>query len=269
MVSQLIELWSYRELVWNLTVRELKARYKNSVLGFFWGLLNPLAMMLVFSFAFTTLWPNRQMEDFPIFLLCGLLPWNFFTAAVMGGATSVVGGGSLLKKVYFPREVLPIASVLANLVNFLLALLVLFAALFVFHPQLSPTLWLLPLVIVIQTIFILGVVLALSTLNVFYRDTLMILDVVLTAAFFLTPVFYPIEFYPVSYEFLGLDLNVHRIMRILNPMASLITTYRDLFYYGYSTAVDFFLRTTATAFITFFIGYWIFRRYSGRFGEVV
>jgi lipopolysaccharide transport system permease protein len=269
MLSQLTELFSYRELIWNLTVRELKARYKNSALGFFWGLLNPLAMMLVFSFVFTILWPNAQMEDFPIFLLCGLLPWNFFTAAVMGGTTSVVSGGNLLKKVYFPREVLPISSVLANLVNFLLALFVLFGALLFFHPQISPTIWLLPLVIIIQTIFILGVVLILSTLNVFYRDTLMIVDVLLMAAFFLTPVFYPIDFYPQSYTLLGFDLNVHRIMRIINPMASLITTYRDLFYYGYSTAFDFFLRTSATALIVFFAGYWVFRRYSGRFGEIV
>jgi lipopolysaccharide transport system permease protein len=269
MHRQLAELFSYRELIWNLTVRELKARYKSSVLGFFWGLLNPLAMMLVFSLAFSILWPNTQMEDFPIFLLCGLLPWNFFTSAVMGGTTSIVGGGNLLKKVYFPREVLPIASVLSHLVNFLLALLVLFAALLFFHPKISPTIWLLPFVIGIQTIFILGVVLVLSTLNVFYRDTVMIVDVVIMAAFFLTPVFYPIDFYPESYTIWGFDLNVHRIMRIVNPMASLITTYRDFFYYGYSTAFDFFLRTAVTAFVVFFIGYWIFRRYSGRFGEIV
>lgn len=269
MIARLIELYSYRELIWSLTVRELKARYKSSVLGFFWGLLNPLAMMLVFTVVFTIMWPSAQLENFPIFVLCGLLPWNFFTAAVMGGTTSIVSNGGLLKKVYFPREVLPIASVLSNLVNFLLALIVLFVALFFFHAKISPSIWILPLVIIIQSIFILGVVLALSTLNVFYRDTLMIIDVVLLAAFFLTPVFYPIDFYPQSANILGMDLNLHRLMRIINPMASLITTYRDLFYYGYQTAFDFFLRTLFTSLISFFIGYWIFLRHSGKFGEVV
>lgn len=269
MVTRLKELYTYRELIYNLTVRELKARYKNSVLGFFWGLLNPLLMMVVFTIVFTVMVPNTEVDNFPIFVLCGLLPWNFFTSGVMTGTTSVVGNGGLLKKVYFPREALPISSVLAALVNFLLALLVLLVALIVLGSNISPWVWMLPLVIVVQTIFILGIVLMLSTLNVFYRDTLMIIDVILLAGFFLTPVFYPMEIVPNSYMLLGFDLDVHRILRILNPMASLITAYRDLFYLGYKTGLDFFLRTAATAFITFFIGYWVFLRYSDQFGEAV
>ncbi len=137
MAARLRELIRYRELIVNLTIRELKARYKSSVLGFFWSLLNPLGMMLVFTVVFTVMQPNNQIEKFPIFLLCGLLPWNFFSAGVMTGANSIVANGNLVKKVYFPREVLPIASVLANLVNFLLALIVLFAALILFRGRFS------------------------------------------------------------------------------------------------------------------------------------
>ena len=138
MMWHLRELVRYRELVFNLTVRELKARYKSSVLGFFWSLLNPLGMMLVFTVVFGVLMPNNQMEKFPIFLLCGLLPWNFFNAGVMTGTNSIVANSDLIKKVYFPREALPIASVLASLVNFLLALVVLFLALIVFRVPCQP-----------------------------------------------------------------------------------------------------------------------------------
>ena len=186
---RLRELLRYRSLIVNLVVRELKARYKNSALGFLWSLLNPLGMMLVFWVVFDQVFQS-DIEHYPIFLLTGLLPWNFFQASVLGGTSSIVGNGHLLKKVYFPREVLPIAAVLSQLVNFLLAFVVLFAALIFFPEGISSWLWLLPLIIVIQTVFSIGIVFILSTVNVFYRDTMMIIDVVMLAWFFLTPIFY-------------------------------------------------------------------------------
>jgi len=265
--GHLRELIRCRELVYHLTARELKARYKSSVLGFFWSLLNPLGMMVVFTVVFTVLMPNNRVERYPIFLLCGLLPWNFCSAGVMTGINSVVANSNLVKKVYFPREVLPIASVAANLVNFLLALLVLFAILMIFQSRLSSYLWLLPLVIFIQTCFVLGVALILSALHVFYRDTMMVMEVVMLAWFFLTPVFYPIEILPTSYQIMGITVNVQRLMYILNPMASLIATYRDLLYWGYRTDLDFLLRTAVTSFAVLAFGYWFFMRYSHRFGE--
>jgi ABC-type polysaccharide/polyol phosphate export permease len=267
--QRLQELIRCRELIWQLVMRELKARYKNSVLGFLWSLLNPLGMMLVFTVVFTILMPNNQIEKFPLFLLCGLLPWEYFSAGVMVGTSSIVSNGNLVKKVYFPREALPISSVLANLINFLLAMLVLFGALIVFRARFSPYLWLLPVVIMIETWFILGVVLFLTTLNVFYRDTTMIMDVVMRAWFFLTPVVYAMEVLPRKYVLFGQTLDVHRLMYILNPMASLVQTYRDLLYWGYRTNMDFFLRTALTAFAVLVFGYWFFVRYSKRFGEEV
>ena len=268
MVERFRELVRCREMVFYLVVRELKARYKNSVLGFLWSLLNPLGMMLVFTVVFTVVMPSR-IDRFPIFLLCGLLPWNFFSAGVMVSINSIVGNAGLVTKVYFPREVLPIASVLANLVNFVLALVVLFVVLIVFHAQFSPWLWLLPVVIAIQTCFILGMALILSTVQVFYRDTLMIMDVVMLAWFFLTPVVYSIDALPRTYVILGVNLDVQRIMYIINPMASLVATYRDLLYWGYRTNMDFFLRTGVTALAVLVFGYWIFTKHSRRFGEEV
>ena len=268
-LEHLHELVQCRELILNLTIRELKARYKSSVLGFLWSLLNPLGMMLVFTFVFTVMAPNVQMEKYPLFLLCGLLPWNFFSAGVMASVNSIVGNSNLVKKVYFPREALPISTVFANLVNFLLGLVVLFVALFVFRARFSPWLWLLPVVILIQTCFILGIAFILSTVNVFYRDTIMIMDVVMLAWFFLTPVIYPIESLPTSYTVLGVTLNIHRLMYILNPMASLIAAYRDLLYWGYRTDLDFLLRTAVTTLAILAFGYWFFVRFSSRFGEEV
>ncbi|MGC8781305.1 MAG: ABC transporter permease [Anaerolineae bacterium] len=262
------DLWRYRDLIRNLVVRDLKARYKNSVLGFLWSLLNPLGMMVVFMFVFTVMMPSR-IERFPIFLLCGLLPWNYFSAGVMVGITSITGNANLVKKVYFPREVLTISSVLANLVNFLLGLVVLFVVLLVSRSPLSPWLWLLPVVILIETCFVLGVALMLSTLNVFYRDTIMIMDVVMLAWFFLTPVVYPITTLPSNYQLLGMTVDVHRWMYILNPMASLIAAYRDLLYWGYRTDLDFLARTAMTALAVLAFGYWFFMRFRDRFGEEV
>ena len=268
LIARLRELFRFRNLIVNLVLRDLKGRYKNSVFGFLWSLLNPLGMMLVFTIVFTVLLPS-QIERYPIFLLCGLLPWNFFSAGVMVGITSITGNANLVKKVYFPREVLTISSVLANLVNFLLGLVVLFAVLLISRSPLSPWLWLLPLVILIETCFVLGVALVLSTLNVFYRDTIMIMDVVMLAWFFLTPVVYPIASLPTNHQFLGMTVDVHRWMYILNPMASLIAAYRDLLYWGYRTDLDFLARTAVTSLVVLVFGYWFFVRFRDRFGERV
>ncbi|HHY58675.1 MAG TPA: ABC transporter permease [Chloroflexi bacterium] len=262
-------LYRYRMLIYNLVVRDLKSRYRNSVLGFVWSLLNPLGMMIVFTIVFSVLMPNNQIENYPIFLLCGLLPWNFFTASIMSGTNSIVANGNLVKKVFFPREVLPLATVLANLVNFLLALVVLFAVLLLFRMPWSPWLFLLPVVILIQTAFALGIVFLLSTMQVYYRDTLIVLDVVLLAWFFLTPVFYSTSILPATYTVAGVELPVSRLMYTLNPMASLINMYRDILYWGYRTDPDFFWRTSITAFGILAIGYWVFTRHSGDFGEEI
>lgn len=267
MLRRLADLYTYRGLLQNLVIRDLKARYKNSVLGFLWSLLNPLAMMLVFSAVFTFMIPAHDIPLYPIYILCGLLPWNYFSASVLAGVHSVVGNSALVKKVYFPREILPIAAVLSQLVNFLLALVVLFVALLVFQGPFSPWLWLLPVVILMQTCFTIGLGLILSTLNVFYRDVAMIMDVVVLAWFFLTPVFYPLDILPKEYILFGITWDVHRLMYIVNPMASIINTYRDLLYWGTYTQADFFLRTAVTSGAVLVLGYWFFTRYSGRFGE--
>lgn len=264
---QMIHLWQYRELIYNLVVRDLKVRYKGSILGVLWSLMNPILMMIVFTIVFTVMTPMASVDKFPVFLLCGLLPWNFFSASVMGATTSIVGSGGLIKKVYFPREILPLSMILANLVHFLIAMVVLFVMIFLYQIPLTIWIFYLPFMILIQIIFTLGISLFLATINVFYRDTQQIMDVLMLAWFFLTPIFYPLDILPKNYELWGIDLDVWRLLYILNPMASLIANYRIVLYHGAPPALDFLARTTLTALLVLFIGWYVFNRFSWRFAE--
>ena len=182
---------------------------------------------------------------------------------------SIVNNAPLIKKVYFPREVLPLSVVLSNLVNLFLALIVLFAMMIAFRVPLTQWALLLPVVIFTQVLFVLGLGLILSTANVFYRDTAMIMEVVMLAWFFVTPIFWDISILPTHRVILGMDLNIHRLTYILNPMASLISTYRVILYHGARPALDFFLRTFITALLTLVIGYSFFIRRSKVFAEEV
>lgn len=263
------ELWTYRDLIVNLVARDLKVRYKNSVLGVVWSWLNPLLMMLIFSFMFGVLYERVKIPNYHVLFLSALLPWNFFAGSILGGIPSVVSNANLIKKVYFPREVLPISSVLSNLVNFLVALPVFFALALISGVVPTRYVLFLPLPILIQVAFAIGIVLILSTLEVFYRDTHMLMDVGMQAWFFLTPVIYPMTSLPEQVTLLGVTFNPQLWLFRLNPMASIINTYQDVLYYGTLTTLDFLARTAVTALVVLVFGYWVFRRFSGKFGEVV
>jgi ABC-type polysaccharide/polyol phosphate export permease len=266
------ELYHYRYLLRNLISRDLKARYKNSIFGVLWSLLNPLAMMLVFTLLFTVM-GNDSTRDYAIFVLVGLIPWNFFSGSMISGTTSVTSNSTLVKKVYFPRELLPFSSILANLVNFAIAFLVLVIFLFAFKIGLTVhALWV-PVILLTQIIFTLGLVLLLGGLNVFYRDVMMILEVVILAWFFLTPVFYSLELFGETATLFGITFNPAQVMRWLNPMASIIDGYRTVLWGTYGSAGPvsmnpaFLLRTFVTAVVIFLFGYFVFTRLDHKFGE--
>jgi lipopolysaccharide transport system permease protein len=262
MPGRLRETYQYRELVRNLVVRDLKVRYKNSVVGFFWSLLNPLLTTLVFYVVFTILLP-RGIENFPLFLLSGILPWNFFAVALKDGMNSVVANSHLIKKVYFPRELLPISAVLSQLVHFLFALPVLFLLMITSGAPFTLLLLYLPVVILVQVIFSCGIALFLAAVNVYFRDTEVIMDVAVTAWFFFTPIFYRMEDLAQNWN----GINIERLMYIVNPMASLISNYRLMFYYVAPPNLLFMARTFATALGILVIGYIVFLRSCSRFGE--
>jgi len=263
----------YRSLLHNLVKRDLKVRYRNSLLGVMWSLLNPLLMMLVFSLIFGKLMPREDIRQYAVFFLVGLLPWQFFTGSMISGTVSTTSSAHMINKIYFPRELLPTSSILSNLVNFLLAFVVLVFFLYASGIGLTVyALWL-PALVLTQIVFTLGLALFLSALNVFYRDVLMILDVVLLAWFFLTPVIYPLEWLGETQTIMGITFDPAQVMRWLNPMASIIDGYRTVLWGTMSSdgpvALDpiYLGRTFITAALIFVVGYLFFSRFQHLFAE--
>jgi ABC-type polysaccharide/polyol phosphate export permease len=228
-----------------------------------------MGMMVVYTVFFSLVQPNHNIRDYPVLLLCGMLPWSFCMDSVLQATDSIVGDAQLIKKVYFPREILPLSVVLSNLVSFAISLPIFFGLALALQSPLTWWILLLPVTLLIQLIFVLGLSLILATLNVLYRDTRHLLGVVMQAWFFLTPVFYPIQTVPAQVQFLGTTLNAQLWLRRLNPMASIIASYRDLLYWGQPTGFDFLMRTAVTALVVLVVGYLVFLRYSPRFGESV
>ena len=260
LAARLREILEYKDLTWNLVLRDLKARYKSSILGYLWSLVNPLLLMAVFTVLFKFLLKS-SIPNFPVFIIVALLPWNFCATSVAGAVTSITAQSNLIKKVYFPREVIPISTVIANLINYLLALPAMIAIMLLLNAHFQPVALLFPLIVLIQTIFLLGAALFLSCLNVFFRDTEVIMEVLLTAWFFLTPVFYRLNDI--------VDEQLSRLVRWLNPMASLVDFYRDIFYLGGMPGWDAIIRTLITALLVLLVGYLFFLRFSSRFGEEI
>src|SRR5512134_1881204 len=194
MFANLLALLKYRGLIQTLVVRDLKARYRGSVLGFFWSFVNPLLLLLIYNFVFTKVLVgihSKEMEPYALFMFCGILPWTWFSSSLLESSNTLIAGGNLIKKVLFPAEVLPIVTVLANMVHFFLGLpiLVIFLVWFQHVPDLADLAWF-PVVILIQLLFTTGLALLLSALTVHFRDLRDLLSNLLTFWFFATPIIY-------------------------------------------------------------------------------
>jgi len=264
LIQTALEVASYTELLRTMVVRDLKVRYRNSVLGFGWSLLSPLLMMVVFTIVFKVL-TKTNIPNYPLFLLTGLLPWNFTHSALSSGLRSVTGNSNLIKKVYFPRELLPISAVAGAFIHFVLAFGLLLLALVAFRGQLHATILFVPAIMLLQLVLVAGLAMIGAAANVYFRDLEQLIDIALLAWFFLTPIFYALAIVPND-RILGLD--IHRWVFSLNPMATLVTDYRYLMLEGWMpirhTAV-----TVVTAAGAFGFGWWLIRRFSRRFAEIV
>lgn len=259
-LAQAREVLQYREAVRNLVIRDLRVRYSRSALGIVWSFFNPLFMTLVYSLVFTVL-VRSTVPKFPVYILAGLLPWNFFAGSLLGATVAVTSNGHLINRVYFPREILPVAVILANGVNFLIALSLLFGFALVYAVPLGLTLLWLPLLAAVQLVLVLGLGLLLASVNVYYRDTQQIVDVVVLAWFFLTPIIYSLD--------LITNPALRVLMQALNPMAALVVAYRQVLYAGGSPDLAMLSVTAAQAVLLLLLGALIFRRLGPGFAEEV
>ena len=248
------ETYRYRELIWALALKELKVRYKRSVLGFMWALLNPALMMLVLTLVFSTIM-RFAIPRYAIFLLSVLLPWTFFSQSLSYAAESIVGNGELIKKVSVPKLIFPVAAVVSNFINLMLSLIPL--ALLVLgmgHPFYWTWLYL-PVPILALVIFTLGMTFFFAAANVYYRDVSHILQVVLSAWFYLTPIIYAIDFIPANRQWLFK----------LNPIIYVINGFRLSVYYGQLPKWRSIAASFVCAFAALAIGFGVFRRYQDDF----
>jgi len=235
-VTSLAELSGSRELMVSLTRRELRGKFKRSLLGWTWSLVNPLATMAIFTVVFgffLNLNPPpgepSGLGNFALFLLCGLLPWNFLSNGINGSMGALLNNSNLIKKVYFPREILVGAIIASSGVAFLVEMAVLTIALIVAGNFVVPWLVLALGLAVIQTVFVTGIGLMLSVVNVYFRDLQHLVGIMLQFWFYSTPIVYPLEFVPQKAEVLGFDVPV-RTLYELNPMVRLVEAYRDCLY---------------------------------------
>lgn len=213
------KIFSYRELLFNLTKTELRLRYRNSVLGFIWSLLNPLLYLVVFSLVFQEIL-RTQIPMFAIFLLSGLLIWNFFSSSLNSGTGAIIGNASIVKKIWFPREVLPLASVGASAIHFFLQACVLVMALIIFQHQPNwAAISLLPLALLTVIVLAAAGAITLSALNVYYRDIQHFLEISLLAWFWLTPIVY-------NYNLVADRLGSSDWIAMLNPITPVVLSFQ-------------------------------------------
>ncbi len=287
MLAELKELWKYRELLFSMVERELKIRYKNSVIGFFWSLLNPLITIFVLWLVSRN-FMGYKTDNLSAYLLAGYLPFLFFQMSVLDSSQSVLVSLQLIKKIYFPREILPLAAVIGNFIHFLLALVVFFAFLLVVwivNPGQVPfqaTSFFLPVLLVITFALSTGVAFIVSALNTFYEDVKYIVSVLMYLMFFLCPVMY---FSEVVWDVSQKSTNPGLMYTIyhLNPVASLSTAYRKVLvapqdvitmHGGVESKIPAlpldWVQVGMAAFISFGVlifGYWLFNRMKWRFVE--
>ena len=252
------EIYEYREMFTNMVKRDLRTRYKGSVLGFLWTYVNPLMQLIVFSAVFSTIL-RMNVDKYPMFLFVALLPWLFFATSTQTGTGLIMAHSNLVKKVYFPRIILPLATTTAGVINLILSFLVAFVALIIFDIPLTSSLIALPLVILIQFIFTLGFVCILSAINVYLRDIEHLWSNLVMAWFYLTPIVYPLDMVPAKFMSIF----------FLNPMAAFTLAYRDILYRGIYPNFTLLGNLLILSVLILAFGYLVYKRLERGFAEVV
>lgn len=257
MIKTLKELYQYREMIYSLVKKELRGKYKGSVLGFLWSLLIPLFQLVIYTIVFSV-FMNSPIEKFYIFLFVALVPWLFFNSCISSGATSILQQKNLVEKIYFPRMVLPIAYTISYFINMLLSFIIVFAAILISGIGIRfGILWYLPIIMLIEFVMGIGGALLFSALTVYFRDLEYILNIITMAWMYMTPILYSMEQIPESI----------RSWLFLNPMTAVIIAYRDILYYQQAPDMKTLVYAIVWGIVTLVVGWISFQKLQKNFVE--
>lgn len=263
-MSELAALFRHRQLIATLTARDLKARYRGSILGFFWSLANPLLLLGVYTLVFTKFFPTQGVQPYSLFLFAGILPWTFFSAAILESTTSISANAALIKKVMFPAEALPLVVVLSHLVHFALAIPILLAALLAFAAMgkftITATILIAPVLMLMQTIFVAGIAMTVASASVLFRDLRDIVTNLMQLGFFVTPIIYRIDIIP--------SRTIRALLRV-NPMTAFVVAYQDVFFWGRLPSISDSVLIVLYSCASLALGFFVFDRLRDTLAEAI
>ena len=248
-IDELVQLFRYKDLLRELVARDIKTRYKRSVLGVTWTMLHPLLTMVILTVVFSSIFRFRA-DNYAIYLLSGLLIWNFFSTTILHAMTQLAWGGALLRRIYLPKAVFAVSSIGTGLVNLALAMIPLLLIMIVANTPISPALLFLPVAVVLTAMFALGMGLFLSTLAAYYTDVVRMFEILLLLWFYLTPILYPLEIVPEQF----------RWVVAVNPMTQYVALFRAPILEGTFAGLDVLGLATIWAVSSLVIGWWFFAR---------
>jgi len=251
------EIFEYRQMIFSLVRKDLRGRYKGSVLGFLWTFINPLLQLVVYTIVFSNIL-RTDVDKYYLFLFVALVPWIFFQASIVGGSSSVLSQQDLVKKIYFPREVIPISYVTSCFVNMLFSFIIIFMVVLISGVSLNVLgLLCLPVIMLVEYILALGFAMIVSATTVYFRDLEHILGIVTMVWMYMTPIMYPLDFVPDNL----------RAVFMLNPMTPIVVAYRDVLYYGRVPHISTLLNGFLLGMITLVLGFIIFGKLKKNFAE--
>ncbi len=250
------ELYKYRQLLKSNVSKEIRGKYKGSFLGILWSFLNPLLMTMVYAIIFPLVLKSTQ-PHYVTYIIIAILPWTWFTSTIAQGTNTIIMNGGIIKKVYFPREILPISIVTSGLINYLISCLIILLFLIFSGIGFSFYILLFPIIALTQYILLLGIILITSAIDVYIRDAEYIINFFITMLFYATPILYSQELFPPKYSWI---LNI-------NPMTTIINSYRDIFYYQQLPNLTALTIVFLLAVILLFLGFRVFKKLEKRFAE--
>ncbi|HRQ40438.1 MAG TPA: ABC transporter permease [Chloroflexota bacterium] len=260
MLIQTRQLYQSRDLLFSWTGRNIRARYQQSALGWLWAIFQPAAQVAIFSIIFTRIVPVDTGDiPYPVFSYVAIVPWTLLASSLSDMSQSIVANMGLVTKIYFPREILPVAAMLARLMDFGVALGLLFILMLIFRVPFSPqTLIFLPLILIVQLLLIVGIGLGMAAANVFFRDVQSLLALGLQLWFYASPIIYPVSMVPEQL----------RTLYFLNPMAGILESYRDILIYQRLPG-PYLLQAAIITIAIFLVGSWFFKRVEFRFADII